>query len=304
MVYIEDKGSVVLKAPDSFIISQTLECGQCFNFNKISDENYAVTAYGKVLHILSEGENIVFKDISKYEFEQTWCHYFDFNRDYEEIKSFLSQKDETLRAALEYAPGIRIINQEFFQCLISFIISQNNRIPMIKKVVSNLSQKYGEYITTINGEDYFSFPSPEKLYGIDAKELMECKTGFRGKYIEDAVKKYVKGSLEHENFSSMTNEQVREKLMTINGVGPKVADCVMLFSLGRNDVFPTDVWVKRIMSYFYFDRQETPIKEIHKFANELFGSYSGFAQQYLFNYARELKIGTGKGDAKNAGNNS
>lgn len=294
MDYTVNNGDICLKMNGDFIISQTLECGQCFNFNKLGEEDYIVTAFGRALHIYSRNQNIVFEDTTQEDFERIWSDYFDLKRDYGKIKSLLSAKDETLKKALEYAPGIRIINQDFFQCLISFIISQNNRIPMIKKVVYNLSQKYGEYIKTVEGEDYFSFPTPEKLYGISGDELMECKTGFRGKYITDAVTKYVEGSLNHKNFNNLTTKEVQALLMGIHGVGPKVADCVMLFSLKRSDAFPTDVWVKRIMSYFYFDQKDIPIKDIHSLADKKFGEYAGFAQQYLFNYARQFKIGTGK----------
>ncbi|HCT63905.1 MAG TPA: hypothetical protein DIC60_01270 [Lachnospiraceae bacterium] len=294
MDYRLKNGDICIKMDESFIISQTLECGQCFNFNKLGEENYIVTAFGAALHLYSKDGEIVFEDTTEDEFKRIWMDYFDLNRNYGDIKKLLSKKDETMRAALEYAPGIRIINQDFFQCLISFIISQNNRIPMIKKVVYNLSKKYGEYIKTVEGEDYFSFPTPEKLYGISGDELMECKTGFRGKYIADAVTKYVEGNINHKSFGELTTKDVQAVLMSIHGVGPKVADCVMLFSLKRSDAFPTDVWVKRIMSYFYFNKKDTPIKDIHRMAEEKFGEYAGFAQQYLFNYARQLKIGTGK----------
>ncbi|MCQ4727304.1 N-glycosylase [Anaerotignum faecicola] len=294
MKYTQENGNIILKDYDSFIISQTLECGQCFNFNKLGEEDYIVTAHKKALHIYQSGDAIVFEDTSINEFETIWLNYFDLNRDYNEIKKLLADEDEILKGAVEYAPGIRIINQEFFQCLISFIISQNNRIPMIKKVVYNISKKYGEYIRTVNGEDYYSFPEPKRLFGLDGEEYKDCKAGFRGKYIADAVTKYVTDELEIESFKSLSTEELRKRLISINGVGPKVADCVMLFSLKRSDAFPTDVWVKRIMSYFYFGGQDTPIKKIHEFADEKFGDYSGFAQQYLFNYARQFKIGTDK----------
>lgn len=294
MNYTIVNGNICLKMEDHFVISQTLECGQCFNFNRIGEENYMITAFGKALHLFCQDERIVFENTSEEEFKNIWVDYFDLNRDYGKIKALLSQKDEVLKGALAYAPGIRIINQDFFQCLISFIISQNNRIPRIKKVVQNLSKRYGEYITTVDGEDYFSFPTPEKLYGISGQELMACKTGFRGKYIADAVKKYVEGSLGYENYDALSTKDVQASLMSIHGVGPKVADCVMLFSLKRSDAFPTDVWVKRIMSHLYFAEKDVCIKDIQKLANEKFGEYAGFAQQYLFNYAREFKLGTGK----------
>ncbi len=301
MKYSLINGNLVLNEYDSFVISQTLECGQCFRFEKIGEEDYIVIAKGKVLHAYKKDNDIVFENTAEKDFENIWLDYFDFKRDYNQIKDLLSEKDETVKNAVNYAPGIRILNQDFFECLISFIISQNNRIPMIKKVVSNISQKYGSFIGDFNNTSYYSFPSAEELSKATEEELMECKTGFRAKYILDAVEKCLSGEISFEKFKEMPTDEVRKELMTIKGVGPKVADCVMLFSMGRSDAFPTDVWVKRVMSYFYFNGEDTPIKTIHKSAYDKFGEYAGFAQQYLFNYAREFKIGTSENKKEKAG---
>ncbi len=298
MKYSFNNGNLILNEYDSFVISQTLECGQCFRFEKIGDEDYIVIAKNKVLHVLKKDNSIIFENTTKEDFENIWLDYFDFNRDYNKIKDLLSSEDETVKNAVKYAPGIRILNQDFFECLISFIISQNNRIPMIKKVVSNISQKYGKFIGDFNNVSYYSFPSVEELSNATEAELMECKTGFRAKYILDAVEKCMSGEISFEKLKEIPTDEARKELMTIKGVGPKVADCVMLFSMGRSDAFPTDVWVKRVMSYFYFDGNDTPIKTIHKSAYEKFGEYAGFAQQYLFNYAREFKIGASENKAK------
>ena len=153
---------------------------------------------------------------------------------------------------------------------------------MIKKVISNISKKYGRYIGSVDGEEYYAFPNPEELIKADEAGLMECKTGFRAKYIIDAVQKVIHGEI---------NLNADDMLMTIKGVGPKVADCTMMFSFGRCETFPTDVWVKRIMSELYFNGREASVKEIHQKAEECFGDYAGYAQQYLFNYARQFKIG-------------
>lgn len=291
MNYYKENGNIVIDKNESFSISETLECGQCFNFEKLDEEDYVLTAFGRCLRLYEKNGKIVFEDTTEEDFKNIWIKYFDFDKDYSEIKDFLSKRDKTMKEALDYAPGIRILNQEFFECLISFIISQNNRIPMIKKVVANLSRRYGKYIKTVNGKDYYSFPKTEDLAGISEEELMESKTGFRAKYIIDAVTRVLNGEINENDFTQLSTEEVRKQLMEIKGVGPKVADCVMLFSLGRSDAFPTDVWVKRVMSHFYFNGEDTPIKKIHAFAYELFGSYAGFAQQYLFNYARQFKIG-------------
>ncbi len=294
MRYEIDGNNIVLKEYDSFCISETLECGQCFRFEKLGHEDYYIIAMERLLHIFNKGGYIVFENTSETDFKNIWYNYFDFGRDYSEIKNILSSCDDTVKNAINHAPGIRILNQDFFECLISFIISQNNRIPMIKKVVANISQKYGKYLGEFNGNGCYSFPLPAELAKANEAELMECKTGFRAKYIIDAVSRVVSGEIDGHAFLNMSTGDVRERLMSIKGVGPKVADCVMLFSLSKSDAFPTDVWVKRVMSYFYFDGQDTPIKAIHNLANEKFGKYSGFAQQYLFNYAREFKIGSDK----------
>ena len=275
---------------ESFVVSQTLECGQCFRFTQIGEENYIIVAYGKILNIYCDGTDIVFKNTTEEEFNNIWYNYFDFGRNYNDIKKKISENDEILQKAVEYAPGIRILNQDRFECLISFIISQNNRIPMIKKVISNISKKYGRYIGSVDGEEYYAFPNPEELIKADEAGLMECKTGFRAKYIIDAVQKVIHGEI-NLNADDMDTETLRKMLMTIKGVGPKVADCTMMFSFGRCETFPTDVWVKRIMSELYFNGREASVKEIHQKAEECFGDYAGYAQQYLFNYARQFKIG-------------
>lgn len=291
MEYICRDGNVILTEYDSFVISQSLECGQCFRFEKLGDENYLVIAYNKLLRIYKDNDFIVFENTTQEDFENIWKHYFDFERDYIKIKNKLSQEDLTLKKAIEYAPGIRIFNQEFFECFISFIISQNNRIPMIKKVIENISIKYGNYLGKVNDKDYYSFPTVEQLAKADEEGLKECKTGFRAKYIIDAIDNILSGKINEKLFSDMSTEKLRELLINVKGVGPKVSDCVLLFSCGRSEAFPTDVWVKRVMSHFYFDGNDTPIKQIHEFAYKKFGDFAGFAQQYLFNYAREQKIG-------------
>ncbi len=290
MKYVVRGRNIVLTEYDSFSISQTLECGQCFRFEKIDEENYVVIAFGRILNIYQSGEEIVFADTSEEDFNNIWKGYFDLDRNYMGIKLKISENDEILRKAIAYAPGIRILNQERFECLISFIISQNNRIPMIKKVIANISERFGKHIGNFNGVDYYSFPSPEELSLADEADLMECKTGFRAKYIIDAVEKVLTGSINLDD-NSMDTDTLRKILMEIKGVGPKVADCTMMFSFGRCETFPTDVWVKRIMSELYFNGNEVGIKEIHKKADECFGEYAGYAQQYLFNYARQFKIG-------------
>ncbi len=287
MNYTQIENKVILTEQDSFNIGETLECGQCFRFTKIAENEYVIIAFSKVLHIKQGANETIFYPCTTEEFENIWIDYFDLKRDYHQIKKDLSKNDPILKEAINYAGGIRILNQEIWECLISFIISQNNRIPMIKQVIKNISEKYGNKID----DNYYSFPTFEQLKETNIDELMLCKTGFRAKYILDAVSKISNGNINIESFKDKTTSEVRDLLMTIHGVGPKVSDCVLLFSCKRQEVFPTDVWVKRVMEHFYFNGNETTVTKIHEFAKNKFGKNAGFAQQYLFHYARQQKIG-------------
>ncbi len=283
MKYYEEGSKVILEEYDSFDIEQTLECGQCFRFNKLGEKEYVIVAMSKVLHIKQTNERIEFYPTTKKEFEEIWLDYFDLNRDYLEIKKIVSDGDEIMQKAVEFAPDIRILNQDPWECLISFIISQNNRIPMIKQVIKNISEMYGT-----KASDYHLFPTLEQLSKADESSLISCKTGFRAKYILDAIKNVSDGNVDFEKLKDYGTDDARNKLMEIKGVGQKVSDCVLLFSIRRGDVFPTDVWIKRVMEHFYFGGEETKIKTIHEFAQNKFGKYAGFAQQYLFHYARTI----------------
>lgn len=285
MDYKFKNNKITLFNADSFDIAQILECGQCFRFKKLEDYKYRIIAYKKVLYIEQNKNDITFYPCTEEEFKDIWIEYFDLNTDYSKIKNELS-KDNVLKEAIEYAPGIRILNQDTWECLISFIISQNNRIPMIKQAVENISKKYGECIE----DEFYAFPTLEQLIVAKEDELKECKTGFRAAYILNACNMIKSGEVKLNEFENMTTEEVKENLMSIKGVGPKISDCVLLFSQNRTEVFPTDVWIKRVMQHYYFDK-EVSIKEIHKLAYEKFGNLAGIAQQYLFHYARQQKIG-------------
>lgn len=285
MKYYEQNNAVIAEGINSFDIGQILECGQCFRFNKLAFGEYMIIAFRKILHIKQTGDKVLFYPCTKDDFENIWINYFELDRDYNKIKEILS-KDDVLKTAVSFAPGIRILNQEPWECLISFIISQNNRIPMIKQVIKNISEKFGE-----KSGDFFFFPSVKQLINASIEELMSCKTGFRAKYIADAVKKVGEKQIRFETLDKLPTRDVRQKLIEIKGVGEKVSDCVMLFSMNRKEVFPTDVWIKRVIENLYFNGKNVKLKEIHNFAENKFGEYAGFAQQYLFYYAREMKIG-------------
>lgn len=288
MYYMNIGNKVIMTEYESFDIEEILECGQCFRFEKLAYKKYMIIAFGKVLSIKQniENETVEFYPCEADEFENIWIDYFDLRRNYTHIKEALFESDIILRDAVEFAPGIRILNQDSWETLISFIISQNNRIPQIKQVIKNISQKYGSMIKGHDG--CFSFPALEQLSKAGVQDLMDCKCGFRAKYIMDAVEKINSGFIDISRTNAISTDALKETLLQIKGVGTKVADCVLLFGFGRYEYFPTDIWIKRIMQHFYFNGNETSIKDIHSFAFNKFGKNAGFAQQYLFHYARQF----------------
>lgn len=293
MRIITKDGNTIIENVKDFDLEQTLECGQCFRFYKQDTQDYVVVAKKQLLHIKQKKQNLIFYDTEKSMVETIWIPYFDLDRDYATIKNYLLSRDSVIKPAIEKKNGVRILNQEFHETLISFIISQNKQIPHIKQIVKAISDKYGEYIGTVNGEAYYSFPDVEVLGKITEDEYRELKTGFRAPYLRAASEKLANYELCYDTFADMDEEEAKSKLVEIKGVGEKVANCVMLFSLGYRGAFPVDVWIKRIMETLYFG-EETSKEVIQKFAKELYGEYGGYAQQYLFCFGRDIKLGVDK----------
>ena len=159
----KSKNNIIVEEVKDFLLSQTLECGQCFRFEKLDSEEYVIVANNKLLRIKQEKDTLTFFDTSKEDVVEFWIHYFDLDKDYKVIKNYLRRKDEKLRPIIKDKWGIRILNQDFHEALISFIISQNKQIPHIKKIIKELSDKYGKYLGTIEGEKYYGFPTINKL---------------------------------------------------------------------------------------------------------------------------------------------
>lgn len=289
----EMKNGVVLENVKDFELPHIFECGQCFRWNKEDDGSYTGLAFGKVINLKKEGDNVYIDNTNHSEFMDVWHNYFDLERDYGIIKEELGNLDDTMSTSVKFGHGIRILKQDEWEILISFIISANNRIPMIKKAIEALSKNYGEYIGAYRGKKHYSFPKPEVLYNLDITDIQFSGIGFRGKYILSAAKLVAQKEIDIYSLRNLATVEAREKLILFPGVGPKVSDCIMLFSMDKDDAFPIDIWVKRVMEYFYVD-EGTSLKKIQNFAGDKFGDIAGFAQQYLFYYARELKIGRGK----------
>ncbi|WP_313757964.1 DNA glycosylase [Tissierella sp.] len=286
---IEEKEKIILKDIKNFEPKHIFECGQAFRWKVEEDKSYTIVAYGRVLNVKKENNDIILSNTNREDFNNIWYNYFDLDRDYDEIKKELS-KDPILDEAIKFGEGIRILNQEPFEMVISFITSANNQIPRIKKSIELMSKNYGEKIAT--GEpEYYSFPTAENLSKAMAEDLKEiCKVGFRGERIVQTAKIIANGELDLNSIYSLTRDEGKELLMTLPGVGPKVSDCILLFAFNKDDAFPVDVWVKRVMEHFYL-KEDTNVKLIGTHGARIFGNLAGFAQQYLFYYARELGIG-------------
>ena len=273
-----------------FNLAHIFECGQCFRWERQNDGSYTGTAMGKIVNMRFEPEGTLTVDnCTEEEFMQIWTPYLDLERDYAKIKSGL--KGEQIQKAVEYGYGIRILKQDFWETLLSFIISQNNNIPRIKGCIEALTHRCGTKIGTEKGKDYDAMPEPEVLAGMTPDELAECRLGYRGPYlIKTAQKVLEKGgalAAEKELRNCETFEEAQAALREYPGVGPKVASCTALFGLGFPDAFPIDVWMRRVMHRLY-GMDEKDVRGMEDFAKKNFAPYGGIAQQYLFYYIRGL----------------
>ncbi len=291
--YIVKDNNIIIEDIHDFDLGQTLECGQAFHFEKTGEQDYIVVAMNRMLHVAQTTAggkvNLIFYNTSAEDFENVWNDYFDFDTDYAFIKSELLKMDERLREAIDSKWGVHILNQDFFEMLMSFIISQNKQIPQIKELVFRISKFYGKKLGEYNGKAYYSFPDVNECEVITEEDFRNMKTGFRAPYLYDAAKKCKEGMYSVDILRGLNDDEVMECLKQIKGVGEKVASCVMLFGLGRRSAFPVDVWMKRIMERLYFG-EDTKKEVIMEFAKKRFGELGGYAQQYLFYFARDGKF--------------
>lgn len=286
-----EEQSYILKNSNSFELKDIFECGQCFRWNKEEDNSYTGIFRNNVINVQKKENDIYFKGICNGDIKETVEYYFDLDRDYDKLKKQLSSIDENMKISTEYGKGIRILNQDLWETIISFIISANNNIPRIKGIIERLSEKYGTKLSW-NGKTYYTFPTPEQLKNATTQDFRSLGLGFRDIRLFETTKMILEKQVD---LNSLYNEEdtkkVREELLRLSGVGPKVADCILLFSdLKRFDVFPIDVWVRRVMNELYIkndDETKVSKKEIEKLANMKFGNIKGLAQQYLFYWRRE-----------------
>lgn len=259
---------------ENFDLPQTLDCGQAFRWSEKQDGIWHGVAFNKYLELKKNDDGvIVLYNTTEEDFNNIWRDYFDIDRDYNAIITAISS-NEILKNASDFGKGIRVLNQEPWETLCSFIISQNNNIKRIKGIIDRLCENFG---TNMGG--YYSFPTAEKIASLSLEDLAVLRSGFRAKYILDAAQKVAHKEIDLYNLKNLTVDDARLELMKIKGVGPKVADCALLFSHKHIDAFPKDVWIKRAMQVL-FDG-ELPKEAV---------PYAGIVQQYIFFYARETKL--------------
>ena len=268
----ESNGNLILTDVECLDIPLCLDCGQAFRFTERTDGGFHGVVQGEILDVRAIDGGYIFEHTDREKFEKIWRPYFDLDRNYAEICS--SFDDEKLRKAVREFYGIRILKQEPWEALCSFIISQNNNIPRIKGIVERICENFGEKIC---GSDY-SFPSYEILSDKSVEDLAALRAGFRAKYIIDAAQKVSSGEVRLYELDKMPIEDARQELMKIKGVGAKVAECTLLYGIGKLEAFPIDVWVRRIMSEMYPEGLPECTRGVE-----------GIAQQYLFHWRRKSK---------------
>ncbi len=271
MEYSCHNNIVIAKTMGDMSLRDTLACGQSFRWRENPDGSFSGTAFGRTVTVHIEDKELIIENATEQDFEEIWKGYFDLEFDYVALKAELAAKHPTLAEAARFAPGIHILRQEPFEALISFIISQNNNIKRIEGIVDRLCETFGE--EAMGGG--CSFPTAQRLAELCEEDLAPLRAGFRNRYILDAARKVASGEVDLESCRTLPFEDAKKKLMSIVGVGEKVADCVLLYGLHRTEAFPMDVWMKRAMSTLFPD--VTP---------DFFGEYAGVAQQYIFHYSR------------------
>ena len=266
-------------------VESTINSGQVFLWNKIGRKWYGV-----------DGENILVIDekTTKFSKNQKEFIFFRENDNFEEILSYL-KKDKIVKKALGTFPGIRLLRQDPFQCYISFIVSSNSNIPNIKTRLQNLCKKFGRQ-KKIESKEFFVFPEAKVISKASISEILGCGVGYRAKAIKNASDMVVKNEIDFENLKKMDYHDAKQELLKVLGIGNKVADCILLFSLEKSEAFPLDRWMLRILQKYYSNRFQLTTKtitnnsydDIHQKIVEYFGKYAGYSQQYLFKMEREL----------------
>lgn len=271
-----------------FNLRYTLECGQCFRWKK-EENGYIGVIRDRVIKIRQIDNNLYVKSSNMESIEKVISNYFNLDTDYAKIENRISKVDKYVEKAVKNTSGLRFLRQDLFETIISYIISANNNIPRISKSVEEISKRYGKEVE-FEGKKYYLFPTPNELKNVSVNEYRECGVGFRDRYIYDTVQKIVNGELDLEDIVLLPTYKLKEVLLSLKGVGNKVADCILLFSCSRTEVFPIDTWVEKVMTRLYFNNEKASKKQIQEYASKNFKNDAGIIQQHLFYNEREGKI--------------
>ncbi len=273
--------SMILKV-DDFNLKDTVTCGQIFRFEELDDSSFDVILSDRVINIKQDKNNIIINSSNMNNIEEVIRNYFDLNYDYNSINNKLIEIDKGNKDIIDNCKGLKMINEPKFEVIVSYILSSNNRVPQIKNALDNISKTYGKRIV-FNNKEYYLFPTLEELSNCDIDTLRKCKTGFRDKYIYEFVRRVINKEFDINSIDNLNSKDALDYLMTLNGVGEKVASCILLFGYHRFDVFPIDTWVKKYMKDKY---NIEGVDNIRRFTYDKYKELSGIAIQYMFHYKR------------------
>ena len=272
---------VIIKNTD-INLKDTITCGQIFRYDEEDDNSYTVILSDRVVNLKMDNDNLIVISNKDDNLCEVITDYLDLNRDYNSLNNKLISIDSSLKEMIDSCKGLKMINQPKFECVISYIISQNNRVPQIKKTLDNISINYGEKVI-FNNKDYYLFPSIEKLIGVSIDDYRNLKCGFRDKYIYEIVNNINNKNIDLDLIDNMSSEDALNYLMNNKGIGEKVASCILLFAYSKYDVFPIDTWVKKYMNDKY---NITNVKKIREFTKDKYKENCGLMIQYMFHYKR------------------
>ena len=267
-------------------LDKIYDSGQVFNWYKEKDGSFTIISKDRLIN-LKHGKNDILK--TKYDkFDEFWENYFDLNKDYNEIFKTFPKDDIHLEKALEYGSGLKLLNQDIFEIIITFIISANNNMKRIRSSIHKLSKNYGKFLKTVNNTDYYSFPTADVLSSLSVEDLRKMGVGYRDKYIKKSAQMIVNEEVDLDQVNKLPIDKARNVLKKLYGVGNKVADCILIFGSNKTEAFPVDTWVKKVLNHYYSIDSKNA-KKLRKFSKNHFGPYAGYAQQYLFYYIKETK---------------
>lgn len=283
----------ILQNPESFELTHIFDCGQCFRRNQQADSSYTWIFWNNILNVQKKSDWVIFSWIVDRDIKTIVNQYFDLDRNYSEIKTQLSKVDNYMKESIQYWHGIRLLNQDLRETIISFIISANNNIPRIKWIIERLSQKYWTELDR-NGQLYFSFPTPQQLKDVSVSDYRKLWLWFRDVRLYETTRMVLDWKIDLNSLYQKDTQTIKNELLNLSWIWPKVADCILLFSdLKRLEVFPIDVRVRRVMNELYIhnpDENKVNKNQIQKLAHEKFWDYAGLAQEYLFYRARTMKL--------------